>query len=405
MGLPFSSGLAEKPATMISQLVIDVNKNFIGPAITHTPAWALPSYFYRKKFTVNGTVAGAQVNYQVPLTIHYFYGVDAGNDVYLNRNVMSDFTDIRFVNSAGALLDFWVDSYDVFQARVWVELDNIPIAPGTADFWLYYGNSYALNASNGPATFLQFNSGNTVVGWTDVTVAGAGNINWAVNAGRIRGTSSAVNGAAFLFSTAVTGINSYRMHVHTLAQDGLTASDYRQGFVDKVGQNNVDRGQAYWRDSTNIWYIVDDAGGISTSPADADFDARAEHEYILVRIPTESQLYVDNNLKVTRAVGAWSPQDVGLYIRTVTSGHYADFWNFFVANYADPEPTIGAWDPEEIKQTIYGLFNLKELALGMIEGDVLFFDGVQLAISSPGTIGTEFTTHGPGVDPTWEYPP
>jgi len=400
-----STSLLIKPARHISELIIDADKSFIGPRITHTPAWALPSYFYRKKFTVNGTVAGAQTNYQVPLTIHFGSGVDAGNDVYLNKKVGGDFTDIRFVNSTGAPLDFWLERYDFYQAKVWVEFDSIPIAPGTADFWLYYGGPPDFPASNGPATFLQFNSGNTVVGWTDVTVAAAGDINWAVNANKIRGTSSAINAAAFLFSPAVTGINSYRLHAYILAQDGVTGSDYRQGLVHKIGQNNVDRSQAYWRDSANRWYIYDDAGGSDSSGIDAVFDARLEHEYMLVRTPAQSLLYVDDLLKVTHVVGAWSPQDVGLYARMAAAAHWVDFWNIFVANYADPEPTIGAWDPEQTYRTIYGLFTLKELALAMTKGDVLFFNGTQLAKSSPSSIGTEFTAHGPGADPTWGYPP
>lgn len=400
-------GLLEKMGiTKLSELIIDADKSFVGPAVIHVPAWVLPSYFYRKKFTINGTAAGVQANYQIPLTIHFGSGVDAGNDVYLDKKVMGSFEDIRFVNSAGVLLDFWLESYtEGVQAKVWVEFDSIPIAPGTADFWLYYGYSYAINASSGLNTFLQFNSGNTVVGWTDVTVAAAGNIDWAVNAGKIRGTSSAINAAAFLYSNVVTGINSYRVHVHIMAQDGLIGTDYRQGFVHKVANDNVDRGHASWRDSTNVWTITDEVPTSDSSVADAAFDARLDHEYILIRTPAQSQLYVDSLLKVTHARAAWSPQTIGLYARMAATAHWADFNKIFVANYADPEPTLGAWDPEQIRQTIYGLFTLKELALAMIKGDMLFFNGTQLAKTSPGPIGTEFTAHGPGTDPTWTYPP
>lgn len=53
----------------------------------------------------------------------------------------------------------------------------------------------------------------------------------------------------------------------------------------------------------------------------------------------------------------------------------------------------------------FGITNLKELAASMQKGDVLFMDGTKLARSSPGSIGTIFTTHDFGNDPTWSYPP
>jgi hypothetical protein len=53
----------------------------------------------------------------------------------------------------------------------------------------------------------------------------------------------------------------------------------------------------------------------------------------------------------------------------------------------------------------FGITNLKELAAGMVKGDVLVQDGSVLVKVSPGDIGDEFTSGGPGHMPGWEPPP
>jgi len=52
-----------------------------------------------------------------------------------------------------------------------------------------------------------------------------------------------------------------------------------------------------------------------------------------------------------------------------------------------------------------GISNLKELALGMTKGDILFQQGGVLIKLPPGTIGYELTSHGPGLSIAWEAPP
>jgi len=52
-----------------------------------------------------------------------------------------------------------------------------------------------------------------------------------------------------------------------------------------------------------------------------------------------------------------------------------------------------------------GITSLKELAAGMGKGDALVHDGSVLVKVSPGDIGDEFTSGGPGHMPGWEPPP
>jgi len=52
-----------------------------------------------------------------------------------------------------------------------------------------------------------------------------------------------------------------------------------------------------------------------------------------------------------------------------------------------------------------GVFNLKELALDMQRGDMFFHHGGVLVKISPGPLGHELTTAGPGQPIAWEPPP
>jgi hypothetical protein len=63
------------------------------------------------------------------------------------------------------------------------------------------------------------------------------------------------------------------------------------------------------------------------------------------------------------------------------------------------ELTIDADKPWEAR----GITNVKEVTAGMTKGDLAFFDGTRLAKITPGPIGTMFTTHDFGNDPTWSY--
>lgn len=50
-----------------------------------------------------------------------------------------------------------------------------------------------------------------------------------------------------------------------------------------------------------------------------------------------------------------------------------------------------------------GISQIKELALGMTEGDILYHDGTRLAKLSPGPVSTELMTLGPGHNPYWGF--
>ena len=53
----------------------------------------------------------------------------------------------------------------------------------------------------------------------------------------------------------------------------------------------------------------------------------------------------------------------------------------------------------------FGITGVKELASGMQRGDIIAHDGTRLVKLPPGSIGDEFTSHGPGQPVGWQAPP
>jgi hypothetical protein len=67
--------------------------------------------------------------------------------------MQADFGDLRFINAADSLLDYWIESKtDGVSATVWVEVDDIAASTDTV-IYMYYGNPAASSTSDGDDTF------------------------------------------------------------------------------------------------------------------------------------------------------------------------------------------------------------------------------------------------------------
>ena len=110
-------------------------------------AWWNASWGYKKKVNLSNASSG----YQIKLLI----GSDTGEgscDVDCNSHCNTDFSDLRFTNSAeNAELDYWIESYTTDGvAVVWIETN------GDTEFYMYYGNAAASTTSSGANTFQFF---------------------------------------------------------------------------------------------------------------------------------------------------------------------------------------------------------------------------------------------------------
>lgn len=51
-----------------------------------------------------------------------------------------------------------------------------------------------------------------------------------------------------------------------------------------------------------------------------------------------------------------------------------------------------------------GISNIKEVALGMVTGDIIFRGATGIQRLGLGAAGTQVKSKGPGKDPIWSYP-
>ena len=139
--------------------------------LTATTGW-LYGWLYRKEHNITGSTGGAQTNYPVRFTVYNTTGTDSGENVYLGSKARSDFGDVRFTNSTGSLLNYWIENTSTNYATFWVSVDSIPASPNNATIYIYYGKSDATTTSNGTSTFLAFLDKNTISLWTRYNVTG-----------------------------------------------------------------------------------------------------------------------------------------------------------------------------------------------------------------------------------------
>ena len=133
---------------------------------------AVPTgYSGYKSLHINGSSAwaGDQTNIVMKYFVHRSTGTDSttlttigsSNDteqhLYVGT-IQSDYDDIRFTNSSGTEIDYWLEEgYSSSVAGFWVEVPSISKTTG-ADIRMYYGNSAATSGSNGTNTFSLFDT-------------------------------------------------------------------------------------------------------------------------------------------------------------------------------------------------------------------------------------------------------
>ncbi len=133
-------------------IFMPILKNVQGSSLWYDPNWN-----HRIQHEIKGSLEGAQSDYSIKFMVHYGSGTNSGENVYLKGMCNIDFSDIRFTNANGDLLNYWVETkIDQDHAVVWVTIDYIPASPNNAIIYIYYGNEEASSNSNGENTFIFF---------------------------------------------------------------------------------------------------------------------------------------------------------------------------------------------------------------------------------------------------------
>lgn len=141
----WSGGVGTSAVNQYSS-VSGVDSSTFGEAhLSGTSGWpsAYSSWAKRQPVTITNS-GSAQTDYQVKLQVSYHSGMN------------NDFSDLRFTDSSGTIMHYWVESKtDGSSATVWVKVPSLA-GSGDTTIYMYYGNSSATSESDGNNVFLLF---------------------------------------------------------------------------------------------------------------------------------------------------------------------------------------------------------------------------------------------------------
>ncbi len=171
----------------------------------------LSGWDYRSEIDVDNTSnASVLTNFQVKLTVNTSALVSAGK-------ASADGGDIRFLNSSGTNLEFWIENgtYNTTTTTIWINCDNIA-ASAITNIYMFYGNSSAILASSGSNTFEMFDdfTGTTLnaLNWNNCATNSA-----IVSSGFVTLTSDGINNSVISSTSTFTAPVVSEMYVNSLS--------------------------------------------------------------------------------------------------------------------------------------------------------------------------------------------
>jgi len=300
----------------------------------------LTGWGFRKDHFIN-PASGADQNYQKRIVVHFGFGSDDDENVYLNGNCQADFGDVRFTSNTGvALLDYWIDKkVDSSYAICWVEIAE-DLSVYDKKIQVYYGKPGSTSIANGGNTFIFFDD-------FEIDLS-----NWVVNP-----ALSAVLSTDFVYSgtksvklplTSPTGITlghwqspngNIAVHIHfydemlPLRESTMCSIDAGESEQSWIGIKN-DIGQyEYQLQGTTYNSGVDRVIGW--------------HEFITRCTNNLKQFIIDGNIMPVTGTGNWCPR-TWIINSSPTFSDSPSYWDtVFVRKFVNPEPAHGVWGNEE----------------------------------------------------------
>jgi len=283
----------------------------------------LVGWNYRKAHTITGSTAGAVTDYQVRITVWNTTGTDSGENVYLGSNVNQDFGDVRFTDSDGNLLSYWIESIGSSNAVFWVKVPSIPASPDSTTIYIYYGNPSATTTSNIADTFIVGLDFTQDPGWTFET----NNPDFF--------TKHDLDTSRYV-SPPSSYVLGTRDDAYT-ASAGSYADIYKDYTIDSSGIEVRTWLKHYSRSLRNYWYLRVYIGNTLLINEDVNnFPGSNESNWVL------------KTATMTLTSGTYRIKLMEYLATGVTWNPGVSFWdNFIIRKYINPEPSHGSWGSEE----------------------------------------------------------
>jgi len=297
---------------------------------------------YRNPITIKNKTWDDLSNYQVL--------VELSSSNFDFDLVQSDGADIRFTDSDGNLLGYWIESWDKASesASVWVKVSSIPASPDKTEIFMYYGNPSVSSASDGDATFEFFDDFDDNVYDTSkwaTPVQGPGN--YAEEDGVLKLTVTGTDAPYRALTKSYTMSDGIiEMKVKWVSS---TATPHMMIFVRQPSGGDV--GELTARGGTNNDFYFHDGtqkGAVSFTPN--------QNEWHFMRFKLQGSNawgYIKNletgaeaSTSITDFSTLTSPGRLGPGVwNNETTNHFDDFR---VRKYASPEPTVSIGTMEEV---------------------------------------------------------
>ena len=293
-----------------------------------------------------GNASSALTDYQINLYLNLSSQVSAGK-------IRSDLGDLRFNDSSGNALSYWIEDPTASAAKIWVNVTSIPASPSTATIYMYYGNPSATSQSNGGNTFVFFDdfSGSSLdsTKWTLNRWYGSGSYSATVANGYVEIYSGATTAAGIVAKTgvsfpfAVEGryrivAGSENWHAITQTSSGTDSDWVRVGYS-----------------ATYFYYQKKVSGTIST------------YQYFSRTLPTSwtrisiiwtssSAQYFENGAQVNTVTTQDRFTSGTNYLQLSTwDGGKSDYDWIAIRNYVNPEPTYSVGSEQQLVSYAYSV--------------------------------------------------
>jgi PKD repeat protein len=251
---------------------------------------ALTGYSYYQNVTLTGSTDGPVSNYHLRFDVYNTIGDSTGWTVFLNENSLSFPNDIRFINAAGTMLPYWIETgtSNATHAVLWVRVDSIAASPSNTVLGIFYGKEDDGGASSGVNTFPEL---------FDEFTSNSFNDTWSVGAA-MSATFSGENvtiqgeGDAYINSVTRFGVNKTVIGRAYMTSGALV----RMGFCNDAAPEAFDLDIFMYGNPNAGTFNIDSWSGASHT-GNAVTISDATHVYRVDRAgASKAVFWVDNNI-------------------------------------------------------------------------------------------------------------
>lgn len=283
--------------------------------------------------------ASYQTDYQVLIRVYRGYGQNSGNAVYIpSSECRSDFSDIRFVDTAGRLLPYWIETTGTNYADIWVKLYQIPTT-GAIIKILYGGGSIAAGSSSSAAfpDFFDHFDGSALdaTKWhsqnTDGTAAVSNSILTLTAVAELVGRLAKSEFSPPIAMRTNFKMNSDGAQWYVQMDDRATAGSYAGAGIDSASIRCSSDGTKYYNTTRDNSATNSSRTSTLTSYTTAD-----------ICISASNVIFFENGTPVKTNTTNIPTDPVGPYFLVGSSKVMYVDW-VLVRKYAYPEPSHGWW--------------------------------------------------------------